>query len=26
VVLLVWLASRVHAQPRVDAPQCSPSQ
>jgi PAT family beta-lactamase induction signal transducer AmpG len=25
VLLLVWLASRVHAQPRADAPQPSPS-
>ena len=26
VLLLVWLASRVHAQPRADIPQSSPSQ
>jgi PAT family beta-lactamase induction signal transducer AmpG len=26
VLLLVWLASRVHARPRVDAAQASPSQ
>ena len=26
VLILVWLASRVHVQPRVDAAQASPSQ
>jgi PAT family beta-lactamase induction signal transducer AmpG len=26
VLLLVWLASRVHARPRADVPQSSPSQ
>ena len=26
VLLLVWLANRVHAQPRADAAQGSPSQ
>jgi PAT family beta-lactamase induction signal transducer AmpG len=26
VLLLVWLASRVHEQPRADTPQSSPSQ